>query len=101
MIRQYRSRKQKPCDYCRQRKARCVRDIVGDCVLCSQRGIRCTFVSNPLTRHRLPRSVEAVDLLDINSDTAQEPEVGPLSPDSALAASMARGQSGCEDFEAA
>ncbi|KAH8690620.1 fungal-specific transcription factor domain-containing protein [Talaromyces proteolyticus] len=96
LIRQYRSRKQKPCDYCRQRKARCVRDIVGDCVLCRKRGVRCTFVSNPLVRHHVSRSVEAVDSLDSNSDTAQKLELGPLSPGSAVAASMARSQSGCE-----
>ena len=57
-VRPHRSRKQKPCDYCRRRKVCCVRDLEGNCVLCTKRGIKCTFASEPLVRHHPSLSMQ-------------------------------------------
>lgn len=99
--RHYRSRKQKPCDLCRERKACCVRGQGGDCLLCSKRGRRCTFISKPLKRHYPSRPVGAVSLLDSNADSAGGVEPGSLSHNSAANVSEMRDHSQDVGLEAA
>ncbi|KAH8690613.1 fungal-specific transcription factor domain-containing protein [Talaromyces proteolyticus] len=54
--RQYRSRKQKPCDLCRKRRICCIREPGShSCSLCRTRNIDCTYVSSPPVRLRTPK----------------------------------------------
>lgn len=56
--RQYRSKRQRPCDLCRQRKTQCkLPGSGGACELCDKRGRSCTFALQPL-RKRQRRSPE-------------------------------------------
>jgi hypothetical protein len=51
--RKYRSKKQRPCDFCRSRKSQC-RILSGStaCELCKRLDRTCTFVLQPLRRER-------------------------------------------------
>jgi hypothetical protein len=56
--RKYRSKRQRPCDLCRQRKTQCkIQGPGGACELCDKLGRNCTFVLQPLRKERgLPES---------------------------------------------
>ncbi|ANB15605.1 Dal81p [Sugiyamaella lignohabitans] len=51
-IRPYRSRRQRPCDYCRHRKMRCEMVNGSVCTQCQQKNMKCTFLNQPLKRNR-------------------------------------------------
>lgn len=42
----YRSRRQRPCDFCRKRKTCCIIDGEPPCAICQKRGLPCTFSVN-------------------------------------------------------
>ena len=51
--RKYRSKRQRPCDLCRQRKTQCkIPGSGGACELCDKLGHNCTFVLQPLSKER-------------------------------------------------
>lgn len=51
--RKYRSKRQRPCDLCRQRKTQCkIPGSGGACELCQKLARSCTFVSQPSRRQR-------------------------------------------------
>jgi len=51
--RRYRSKQQRPCDLCRQRKTQCkIPDSGGACELCDKLSHSCTFVLQPLSKKR-------------------------------------------------
>jgi hypothetical protein len=51
--RKYRSKRQRPCDLCRQRKTQCkIPDSGGACELCDKLSHSCTFVLQPLSKER-------------------------------------------------
>lgn len=51
--RKYRSKRQRPCDLCRQRKTQCkIPASGGACELCDKLGRSCTFVLQPLRKER-------------------------------------------------
>ena len=51
--RRYRSKRQRPCDLCRQRKTQCkIPDSGGACELCDKLSQSCTFVLQPLSKKR-------------------------------------------------
>ncbi|CAG8394451.1 unnamed protein product [Penicillium salamii] len=52
--RQYKSRRSRPCDFCRTRKAACSIATEPPCDLCRLKGRPCTFVSGPGSRRRPP-----------------------------------------------
>ncbi len=55
--RPYRSKKSRPCDLCRHRKACCVMQGSPPCMLCKKRGVKCTFTQKPPERSgKLSRS---------------------------------------------
>ncbi|KDN52012.1 hypothetical protein K437DRAFT_267020 [Tilletiaria anomala UBC 951] len=55
-VRPYRSRKNRPCDFCRSRKSRCVvYNPEAPCYLCGLNGRACTFVSGTTKRRRAPK----------------------------------------------
>lgn len=51
-VRPYRSRRNRPCDFCRKRKARCDMLEEGICALCKRVDAHCTFVAQPAKRRR-------------------------------------------------
>lgn len=51
-VRPYRSRRSRPCDFCRRRKARCDMLEEGICALCKKMHANCTFVAEPAKRKR-------------------------------------------------
>lgn len=51
--RRYRSKQQRPCDLCRQRKTHCkIPDSSGACELCDRLSRNCTFVLQPVSKKR-------------------------------------------------
>ncbi|KAG0651918.1 putative transcriptional regulatory [Hyphodiscus hymeniophilus] len=50
--RQSRSRKNRPCDICRNRKTACVIAVEPPCRLCTSRGLECSFSSKPKPKTR-------------------------------------------------
>ena len=51
--RRYRSKQQRPCDLCRQRKTQCkIPESGGACELCDRLAHSCTFVLQPLSKKR-------------------------------------------------
>jgi hypothetical protein len=50
--RQYKSRKARPCDFCRKRKVACHMEISPPCEMCRQRQRPCTFARGPGIRTR-------------------------------------------------
>ena len=51
--RRYRSKQQRPCDLCRQRKTQCkIPDSGGACELCEKLSHSCKFVLQPLSKKR-------------------------------------------------
>ena len=78
--RKYRSKRQRPCDLCRQRKTQCkIPGSGGACELCDKLRRNCTFVLQPLRRER--------DLPDSRSSSTQHqvldpPELQPCGPQS-------------------
>ena len=50
--RSYKSRKYRPCDFCRARQVACKIDITPPCNLCSSHGRQCTFVERPKKKRR-------------------------------------------------
>ncbi|EXJ83328.1 hypothetical protein A1O1_06949 [Capronia coronata CBS 617.96] len=50
--RAYKSRQNRPCDFCRARKAACKIAVAPPCALCHSYGRECTFVSGPQKRKR-------------------------------------------------
>jgi hypothetical protein len=50
--RSYKSRKYRPCDFCRARQVACKIDITPPCQLCSSHGRECTFVERPKKKRR-------------------------------------------------
>ncbi|KUJ08440.1 uncharacterized protein LY89DRAFT_690899 [Mollisia scopiformis] len=50
--RSYKSRKYRPCDFCRSRQVACKIDIAPPCALCSSHGKACTFVERPKKKRR-------------------------------------------------
>ncbi|KAH8803688.1 fungal-specific transcription factor domain-containing protein [Xylogone sp. PMI_703] len=57
-----RSRKDRPCDVCRQRKSACVIAVKPPCKLCEIRGLQCTFASAPRLRRRSDPASTQVEL---------------------------------------
>lgn len=51
-LRTYRSRRNRPCDYCRKRKTRCDMVAPGLCAKCQKYGATCTFVDEPAKKRR-------------------------------------------------
>ncbi|KAH8892655.1 hypothetical protein GQ53DRAFT_746115 [Thozetella sp. PMI_491] len=60
--RQYRSRRNRPCDLCRVRKVGCKIDTHPPCRLCSSKGQQCTF--NKASGPRKRRRIEADDAMN-------------------------------------
>ncbi|KAL3425162.1 hypothetical protein PVAG01_04443 [Phlyctema vagabunda] len=58
--RQSRSRKDRPCDLCRNRKSACVISVKPPCRLCETRGLECTFASEPIRRAHSTKSSSSV-----------------------------------------
>ena len=59
-VRPYRSRKNRPCDFCRSRKSRCVvYNTDAPCYLCGLNGRACTFVGGTTNRTRPPKDGSA------------------------------------------
>jgi hypothetical protein len=56
--RPYKSRKNRPCDFCRARKAACKIAVAPPCILCQSYGRQCTFLSSPQKRKRPLQEVE-------------------------------------------
>ncbi|KAH0841262.1 putative Zn(II)2Cys6 transcription factor (Eurofung) [Fonsecaea pedrosoi] len=50
LARQWRSRKNRPCDACRRRKSACVIEDRPPCLFCRGRGLECQSTSQPRTR---------------------------------------------------
>lgn len=50
--RPYKSRKNRPCDFCRARKAACKIEVSAPCTLCESYGRQCTFLNRPQERKR-------------------------------------------------
>ncbi len=73
--RKYRSKRQRPCDICRQRKSQCkIPGSGGACELCHKLGRSCTFVLQPLKKERwLPPETQ--------SSSAQHRDIHPDSSD--------------------
>jgi hypothetical protein len=55
--RSYKSRKYRPCDFCRARQVACKIDITPPCQLCSSHGRQCTFVERPKKKRRPNASI--------------------------------------------
>lgn len=75
-IRPYRSRRNRPCDYCRRRKIRCTMISPGNCTLCQKNGSKCTFVNEPEKKHR--RSDKKPE--EEESHLPPKVHVGPMEP---------------------
>jgi hypothetical protein len=50
--RSYKSRKYRPCDFCRARQVACKIETAPPCLLCSSHGRQCTFVERPKKKRR-------------------------------------------------
>jgi hypothetical protein len=50
--RSYKSRKYRPCDFCRARQVACKIESSPPCLLCSSHGRQCTFVERPKKKRR-------------------------------------------------
>ncbi|KAI9742412.1 MAG: hypothetical protein M1818_003945 [Claussenomyces sp. TS43310] len=50
--RNYKSRKYRPCDFCRARQVACKIDVSPPCQLCTNHGRECTFVERPKKKRR-------------------------------------------------
>lgn len=50
--RSYKSRKYRPCDFCRARQVACKIESAPPCLLCSSHGRQCTFVERPKKKRR-------------------------------------------------
>lgn len=50
--RSYKSRKYRPCDFCRARQVRCAISSAPPCELCMSHGRSCTFVDRPKKKRR-------------------------------------------------
>lgn len=55
--RKYKSRKERPCDFCRRRQVSCKIDVAPPCQLCQNHGRECTFVERPKKKRRPNNSV--------------------------------------------
>ncbi|KAK8242396.1 fungal-specific transcription factor domain-containing protein [Phyllosticta capitalensis] len=65
----------RPCDICRQRKTRCVREGGRDkCFLCTSHGQPCTYLRGPLRRKRR----KVTDSLDVPSPTTDDSVSTPV-----------------------
>jgi hypothetical protein len=51
------SRKERPCDFCRRRQVSCKIDVAPPCQLCLNHGRACTFVERPKQKRRPNNSV--------------------------------------------
>lgn len=58
--RSYKSRKYRPCDFCRARQVACNIIVAPPCALCSSHGRQCTFVERPKKKRR-PNATIVVD----------------------------------------
>jgi hypothetical protein len=56
--RPYRSRKNRPCDFCRARKAACKITVAPPCTLCSSYGKECTFNNQTKRKRSVVQLVE-------------------------------------------
>ncbi|WQF86480.1 hypothetical protein CDEST_11494 [Colletotrichum destructivum] len=72
--RKYMSKRQRPCDFCRSRKAACRIDQAPPCRLCLLHGRECTFVEAAAPRKRPLPSEGIRDL-----DPSQSPVKAPIS----------------------
>lgn len=59
--RSYKSRKYRPCDFCRARQVACKIDSAPPCQLCSSHGRECTFVERPKKKRRPNGPASTVD----------------------------------------
>ena len=59
--RSYKSRKYRPCDFCRARQVACKIDITPPCQLCASHGRQCTFVERPKKKRRPNASISNGD----------------------------------------
>lgn len=50
--RNYKSRKYRPCDFCRARQVACKIEVAPPCQLCQSHGRECTFVEQPKKKRR-------------------------------------------------
>jgi hypothetical protein len=50
--RNYKSRKYRPCDFCRARQVACKIEVSPPCQLCQSHGRQCTFVEQPKKKRR-------------------------------------------------
>jgi hypothetical protein len=77
--RAYRSKKQRPCDLCRSRKAQCrIQDQAAACDLCRRTRRECTFVQQPVRKtrvHETPNPDGRGTLNNIDLGTASSPVV--------------------------
>ncbi|KAL4934877.1 hypothetical protein BDV06DRAFT_234995 [Aspergillus oleicola] len=69
--RQWRSRKNPPCDACRRRKTACIIETVPPCRFCRSKGQTCKYTDDDLSepRHR-PKSRDLAELDDPTDSTA-------------------------------
>ncbi|KAJ6103501.1 hypothetical protein N7486_005928 [Penicillium sp. IBT 16267x] len=64
--RTYKSRRERPCDFCRARKVACRIHIAPPCAFCLAQGVACTFVERPRKRKRPGAAATAFSDLEIN-----------------------------------
>lgn len=83
--RNYKSRKYRPCDFCRARQVACKIEVSPPCSLCQSHGRECTFVERPKKKRRPVRQ---------NSTTAEALQASPSpvsnTPDSGIAGQIGR-----------
>ncbi|KAL2427591.1 hypothetical protein ABEF91_002113 [Exophiala dermatitidis] len=77
--RQWRSRKNRPCDTCRRRKTACVIEDKPPCLFCRGRGLDCQSTSEPIQRSRPQAFDEDPDDEDEPMTSLEEPPA-ELSP---------------------
>jgi hypothetical protein len=79
-IRPYRSRRQRPCDYCRRRKMGCNMVDETVCLLCKRKGVKCSFLDEPVKKKRsLVTADKNVAAAAPKTSTSIEPRTQNLS----------------------
>ncbi|ESZ98605.1 hypothetical protein SBOR_1055 [Sclerotinia borealis F-4128] len=73
--RSYKSRKYRPCDFCRARQVRCSISSAPPCQLCISHGRSCTFVDRPKKKRRPNLAASNGDL---SSGSTTSPSTAPL-----------------------
>lgn len=79
--RNYKSRKYRPCDFCRARQVACKIEVSPPCQLCQSHGKECTFVERPKKKRRPKQNP---------TSTAESLSPASSAPDSTIAGRIGR-----------